>query len=770
MTELGVAVRDLVRFCFREGDIDHRFRPSPTAGEGIEGHQRSYRRRPASYQPEYPVSYRCQVAGLALHLRGRADGFDAQRALLEEIKTCRVAPASIPAALSRMHLAQARLYAALVAIERDLPELEVRLTWLELSEDREHPLSQHYTRDELENFLQQALARFAGWLQRLAALAAQREASLRELPFPHAAFRAGQRDLAERVYKCIDRGGQLLLEAPTGIGKTAAVLYPALKALGRGKHERLVFCTAKNSGRRAAEQAMAQLAAAGYRGSALTLSAKERVCLSPGRACHGDDCPYARGYYDRLPAAMAAALERPALGQEDLRALALEFSVCPYELTWDLLPWVDTVIADIHYLFSFGATLGAVALGMREAGVREEGARTTVLIDEAHNLPGRARRMYSGRLRKADLLAARRELPRGDLRRSLDRLNRELLALQKSPWQTDDWDARETLPEGLLQALQRVAAEFAGLQARQPLQLVRSPQGLDLYFDILQVLRCADHWGADYRLELQRGSGRQGLELHCNCLDASRLLAERQAACHSVVAFSATLSPWQWARDSLGLAVDTVYFRAASPFEPQQLQVSLATHIDTRYRQREASLPALAALVRDWLAQVPGNCLLFFPAYRYLEDCLAALGEVPGRRVYVQSPGAPEVERDRLLALLEQHRDVVGFCVLGGVFGEGIDLPGERLSSVVVVGVGLPQVNRDSEAQRALLQQRYGSGFAYAFQYPGMQKVSQALGRVIRDRGDRGRALLVDSRYREAQYRQLLPPWWQYRHYYQDAL
>lgn len=764
MTELSLSVGDLVRFCFREGDIDHRFRPSPTAAEGVEGHQRIYRRRGDSYRGEYPVDYRCELEGLALRLRGRADGYDPEAALVEEIKTCRVAPASIPAALSRAHLAQGRLYAAMIAVAEDLPALDVRLTWLHLDEDREYPLEQRYSRAELDTFLGEALARFADWLHRVAALRTARDASLRELPFPHAGFRAGQRELAERAYKCIDRGGQLMLEAPTGLGKTLAVLYPALKALGRGKHERVVFCTAKTAGRRAAEQALEALVAVGYRGRALTLSAKERVCLSPGSACHGDDCPFARGYYDRLPAALDAALARPALRREDLQVLGREFQVCPYELAWDLEPWVDTLIADVHYLYSLSP-----ALPSRQ---RDTGERTTVLLDEAHNLGPRARGMYSARLRKSAVLAARRELqaeaPKGGSqgrapRRGLNRLNRVLLALGKESWQEADWDGREQAPAELLQALQQFAADMGEQLARQPVALVRHRRLMDLYFDALQLLRCADNWGPEFRCELHRGEGAQGLEVHFNCLDPARLLAARQAACHAVVAFSATLSPWHWARDALGFDAQAVCYRAASPFAREQLQVELATHIDTRFQQRQASLPALAALLRGWLQQAPGNCLLYFPSYRYQRDCLDALGAMPGRHVVTQAPGDGDPERDALLDLLESRRDVAAFCVLGGVFGEGIDLPGERLASVVVVGVGLPQVNRDSNAQRDFYREKYGDGFTYAYQYPGMQKVSQALGRVIRDTGDRGRALLVDSRYRQADYRQLLPPWWTYR-------
>jgi len=759
MTELTVSVRELALFCFRRGDIDHRFRPSATALEGIEGHQRTYRRRPDSYRPEYPVSYSHQSDHVSLLLRGRADGYDASRGIVEEIKTCRVAPASIPEALTRLHLAQGQLYAAMIAAAEGCTELEVQLTWLHLDEDREYSLSQRYSRDELDAFLQQALQQFSGWIEQVAGQLHARDASLENLAFPHPEFRQGQRDIAERVYKCIDQGGQLLLEAPTGIGKTAAVLFPALKALGTGKHDRLVFCTAKTSGRRAAESAMLQLVDAGYRGRALSLSAKERVCLSPGKACHGDDCSFARGYYDRLPAAMTAAMEQPALRREDLQALAEQFSVCPYELAWDLLPWMDTVIADVHFVYSLSSTLAE-----RQ---RESGQRLTVVLDEAHNLPGRARDMYSATLSKALVMGARTAVgkDKGPLRKALDRINRVLLTLQKQAWQQPDWHSLEQVPEELLQALQLFATETGQQMAERPLAMVRMSAVLELYFDVLQLMRCAGHWGPEYRCEFVRSATPQSLQVRFNCLDAARLLQLRQSSLHSSVAFSATLSPPHWVRESLGLSDSAVCFQARSPFLARQLRVSVATHIDTRYQQRQGSLPALAKLLQEWLRDVPGNCLLYFPSYRYMQDCMASMGALPQRSVQVQAAGAPDMQRDELLSLLSQRRDVAAFCILGGVFGEGIDLPGDELSSVVVVGVGLPQVNRDTTTQQAFYQNKYGEGFACAYQYPGMQKVSQALGRVIRGTQDQGQALLVDSRYRQASYRRLLPPWWDYRDY-----
>ena len=536
------------------------------------------------------------------------------------------------------------------------------------------------------------------------------------------------------------------------------MLFPALKALATDKHDKVIYITAKTVGRRAAEETLAQFSAAGFRGSALSLTAKERICLSPGRACHGDDCPYARNYYDKLPLALEAAIHQPALHREDMESLARRFEVCPYELALDLVPWVDVIIADLHYVYSFSATLAHIM----ETGSR----RCTVLLDEAHNLPGRARGMYSARLSKALVMQAR-AIAGPDLTRALGRINRQLLALQKAPWQEPEFNSSETLPEPLTRALQMFTAAVTEQLALEPAFLHQNPPLMDCYFEVLQFLRVAERWGPEYRFELSRSSGKQSLCITLNCLDPARLLASRQQSAHAITAFSATLSPLAWSRSALGLDEEAVCSRAQSPFAAQQLQVTLATGIDTRYRQRRASLPVLAHLLQRWLLQEPGNCILYFPSYTYMKDCLEELeanGELSAHRtLWRQQPESDDSQREELPSLLAERRDIAAFCILGGVFGEGIDLPGDQLSSVVVIGVGMPQVNRQTRQLQAWHEQSHGAGFEYTFLYPGMQKVDQALGRVVRGMADRGRALLIDPRYGQPQYRQLLPQWWSYR-------
>ena len=451
---------------------------------------------------------------------------------------------------------------------------------------------------------------------------------------------------------------------------------------------------------------------------------------------------------------MADAMQRGKLTREDIETLAREHEVCPYELAIDLVPWVDLIIGDLHYVYSLSAVLGR--------SMETDGTRWTVLLDEAHNLPGRARRMYSASIGKHLLMQARKETS-GSPKRALDRCNRALLALNKDEWQEENFHSFDSVPAKLLRALQELSAQTSRQLAEDPAFLQRLPRYMDFYFEVLQFLRVAENWGDEYRCELSRQAGAQSLVVTLNCLDPARLLAQRQAHAHAVVAFSATLTPQMWARSALGLSEDAVCSRSESPFSPDQLRVSLATDLDTRYQQRQQSLPALVDRIDQWLQDTQGNCIVYFPSYRYMRDVVDLLPENNQRQLWVQQPDLSETGRDELLALLEQHTNISAFCILGGVFGEGIDLPGDRLRSVVVVGVGMPQVNRDTRQLQEYHQQKHGAGFDHTFLYPGMQKVDQALGRVVRTLDDRGTALLIDTRYSQQQYRALLPPWWEYR-------
>ncbi len=757
MTEHTIAVRELAEFVHRSGDIDYRFTPSPTAIEGIEGHNELYRRRPETYASEYALEKLFHLGPIDLRVRGRADGYDPVEAYVEEIKTTRVSPQDIPSAVTDLHSAQARLYGGLLC-EQDLAlsQLDIQVCYFNIDSGDEYPQRQCHDRQQLLEFLYTAVSEYARWLELIDAEQSLRDRSIANLAFPHSDYRPGQREMAENVYKCISQRGQLLLQAPTGIGKTAAVIYPAIKALAAGKHDAFAFVTAKIVGARAAEDSLELLQGQGLHLHRLTVTAKERVCFSPGKACHGDDCPFARGYYDRLPAARREAVEsHTALTRQTVEQLSRKYEICPYQLATDLLPWMDACIADIHHFYSFYAGIAA--------RMEQRDKPWSVLVDEAHNLPDRARSMFSASLSKSALMAARREAA-GKIKKSLDACNRRLLELDKADWLESDFHHLPEAPDALVYALGQFVAVMGEQQNTEAGLLQARPRLQDFYFAAIQFLRVLEDWGDDYRFELQRQpEKKQSLKLSLHCLDASRLLTRRQQLPASVTAFSATVSPAHWVSRDIGFSGSAVYLDIQSPFEPSQLPVTINTAIDTRFRQRSRSVGALAETISAWLAQEPGNVIVYFPSFAYMQQVLSVLeGRLPHRELLIQRPELGDEERSRFLNTLQRQQGVVAFCILGGVFGEGIDLPGDALTSVVIVGVGLPQFNRDTQARRDYLEVTSGQGFEFTYLYPGMQKVWQALGRVIRGPNDRGRALLIDQRYREHAYRNLLPVWWTY--------
>jgi DNA excision repair protein ERCC-2 len=372
--------------------------------------------------------------------------------------------------------------------------------------------------------------------------------------------------------------------------------------------------------------------------------------------------------------------------------------------------------------------------------------------------------MYSAQLGKAPLMAAKREA-RGAILKALEACNRLFLALDREAWQEPLFDSRPSPPDALEQVLQRLVGAVSEQLAATPLALQENPALLEFYFDVLHFIRALEHRDQDFRFELSRSEGRQSLVLRLRCVDAARLLGERQRRPQAVIAFSATASPPRWMLHELGFKDTAVYRSLPSPFRAEQLQVELETSLDIRYRSRRHSLPLLATRIGQWLRRNTGNCIVYFSAYSYMVDVLDRVRPLCGdRTVRVQQRNWREADRAELLDTLRERNDVAAFCILGGVFGEGIDLPGEALRSVVVVGVGLPALSREQNVLRDYYQETLGRGFEYAYQYPGMQRVCQALGRVVRRESDVGRALLIDSRYGDPAYRALLPPWWLYTH------
>jgi Rad3-related DNA helicase len=739
-----VAVRALCEFTAKEGDLDLRFTPSPTAQEGIAGHAVVASRRGERYRSEVTL----EGDWGPLHVRGRADGYDPDRNLLEEVKTYRGQFDRIPDNHRRLAWAQLRVYGHLLCEQEDLDDVELALVYFDIGSQQETVLHETRTRFELAALFDDQCRRFVAWAERELAHRTARDEALTALRFPHADFRPGQRQLAEAVFRANAGKRSLLAQAPTGIGKTVGTLFPVLKAAPAQNLDKIFFLAAKTPGRQLALDAAATLKSGGTVPlRVLELSARDKACEHPDKACHGDACPLAQGFYDRLPAARAAAAGADMLDRATLRETGLAHGVCPYYLGSEMVRWSDVVVGDYNYWFDGGAMLYALAL--------ERGWKVSVLADEAHNLVARARSMYSATLQRSDLRAARAAAP-PELHKPLDKVKRAWTEVSKAaplPYQVLDG-----LPDKFLVALQGAASAVTEHMAALSVPL--DPALQDFYFAALQFGRLAESFGEHSLFDVARDNERDTTLCIRNVVPAP-YLGPRFAYAHSTTLFSATLSPWHYCADLLGMPADTAWVDVDSPFSASQLDVHVAHGISTRYQARAGSLAPIAALMADQYHARPGNYLAFFSSFEYLQQAADRFErDYPDIPVWRQARRMSEPERAEFLARFALGGRGIGFAVLGGSFGEGVDLPGERLIGAFVATLGLPQVNPINEQLRRRMQAMFGAGYDYTYLYPGMQKVVQAAGRVIRTEQDRGVVWLIDDRFARPEVQALLPAWW----------
>ncbi|MBT2298416.1 ATP-dependent DNA helicase [Pseudomonas fluorescens] len=745
----SIAVRALCEFTAKTGDLDLRFTPSPTAMEGIVGHRTVASRRSEGYQAEVSLEGRYQT----LQIKGRADGYDPACNRIEEVKTYRGDLDKQPANHRQLHWAQAKIYGWLLCQTLQLPRIDVALVYFDIVSEKETCLTQSVEAVELEAFFEAQCALFLAWAEQEMAHRQARNLGAQTLAFPHAGFRTGQRHLAESVFKAVSTGRCLMAQAPTGIGKTVGTLFPVLKALAPQRLDKVFFLTAKTPGRKLALDAARVITqnAPSMPLRVLEMIARDKACEHPDKACHGEACPLARGFYDRLPHARAAASQVTLLDQAALRDIALAHDICPYYLSQEMARWADVVVADYNYYFDFSALL----FGLAQAN----GWSVATLVDEAHNLVERGRQMYSATLDQASLAAVRKTAPDA-LKKPLQRVNRQWNALHEP--QIAVYQAYEKPPEKLLQALSLCTTAISDY-------LNDHPQGLDnalqtFYFDALQFARVAEAFDEHFLFDIHKreyGRQRSASTLCLRNVVPAGFLRPRLTAARSSVLFSATLSPRHYYADLLGVPADTVWIDVESPFQAQQLEVQVVSRISTRFAHRQASLEPIVALMARQFSERPGNYLAFFSSFDYLQQVAGLLAERhPQIATWSQSRGMGEAPRQAFLERFMEHSQGIGFAVLGGAFGEGIDLPGSRLIGAFIATLGLAQFNPVNEQMKRRMAALFGDGYDYTYLYPGLQKVVQAAGRVIRTQQDRGVVMLIDDRFGEARVQHLLPRWW----------
>ena len=764
---LTLPIRRLVEFLLRTGSIDSRFTGFDRALEGARLHrklQRAAVKEYPDYQAEAALKQDYTCAGIAYTLEGRADGIFTDKdgtPTIDEIKTTTLPPEFITGEQSPEHWAQAQIYAAIYARQQGLPAMRVRLVYYQVDEDLEFTFTHDYSADALDAIVTDLLTQYAPWAKRSAEWQRMSRASRQALPFPFASYRPGQRAMMNAVYKTCSEGGQLLCQAPTGIGKTMSVLFPALKAVGEGGP--IFYLTARGTTRAAAENALTLLRAADpdLKLRSVTLTAKDKICLQEHRECTPEACPYANGYYDRVKAALWDGLDTHALTADALQALARKHKVCPFELGLDLSLWCDVVVGDYNYLFD------PVVHLMR---FFETAGDYLFLIDEAHNLPGRARDMHSASLCKSVFYDAKKRLGKGksSLKNALTKVNNIFIEWRHRCEEVlgDSRFGRTYFEKSRAEDFDRALTKLC-----EPLEIWldehRDPGEthdalLQLYFDIRAWLRVADTFDNHFVLQISAvGSEVRAAML---CLDPSDFLAADFAKGRAAVLFSATLAPAGYYKDLCGLP-DARAVALRSPFDPANMGLWCARQVSTRYKDRADSIAKVSDLLAVMAAAQPGHYLAFFPSYSYLQQVWEDFAaRYPDQPTLCQESSMDEGQRTEFLAqfLARDGKPLLGFAVLGGVFGEGVDLTGESLIGVAVVSPGLPQIGPRQEQLRDYFEETRGAGFDYAYRYPGMNKVLQAAGRVIRTPQDRGVVLLIDDRFLAPDTRRLMPPHWEH--------
>ncbi|MCL2287529.1 MAG: ATP-dependent DNA helicase [Firmicutes bacterium] len=761
MEPIKLSVNKIIDLVLRCGDIDNRFYDAAPMYLGAALHRKIQKGMGDNYEKEVSLKLETEIDGIPVLVRGRADGIITEpdgAITIDEIKTTTL-PLDYIYQQHRQHLGQGKCYAYmyLQTLETPPENISVQLTYFQMESEETRRHTWEFTAFEITDFFVDLLEQYGVWLRFERDWKITRDQSIATLTFPFPIYRKGQRELAVAAYRTISAGKKLYACAPTGIGKTLSSLFPSIKAMGEGKTAPLFYLTAKTVTRTVAEEAVRLMAGGGLRFKAITLRAKDKICTGSDCICNPDYCANAKGHYDRVNAAVLDVIENNDLiTPAETEFYARKHQVCPHEMGLDVALWCDLIVGDYNHVFHPEAYLRRF--------FHNEERDYIFLIDEAHNLTDRVRDMYSAVMRKSDLSQVRTALKDKDavskkLRKSLRLLNTYLSDVRKEHEGKRNFVTKEV--DMVFIAFVKMAAEAAGewLAAKNNHEL--HPMIIDMYFGINQFLMVAEIFDEHYTNILEF-YGRD-VTVTLFCLNPSKIIADGLSRAKASILFSATLLPLPYYREILGGTEEDYMVTLPSPFDPAKLRLLSHCGISTKYKDRESSYEPIVQTIYRTVAGKTGNYLVFFPSYEYMHivyDLFCA--RYPGVETLLQTTEMSEDERAGFLARFDSENPdtLLGFTVLGGIFSEGIDLKGDRLIGTIIVGVGIPKISLRSDLIRDYFNERNGKGYDYAYVFPGMNKVLQAAGRVIRTETDEGTVMLIDSRYATAEYKRLFPAHW----------
>lgn len=753
---IRISVRNLVEFILREGDIDNRKAGLPDKEAmqlGGRIHRKIQRQMGSDYYAEVPLKITVPCEGFAIQIEGRADGIQktADGVVVDEIKGVLRELEYIEKPVS-VHLAQAKCYGYIYGKQQELDSITIQMTYCQMETEEVKRFQETFSIEELERWFLDIVMQYEKWARFQVEWRQTRDATIKEAEFPYP-YREGQRELVTSVYRTILRKKKLFIQAPTGVGKTMATIFPAVKAVGEGLGDKIFYLTAKTITRTVAEQAFQILKKNGLQYKVATLTAKEKICFCEKAECNPDACPYAKGHFDRVNDAvyeMITTMEE--MSRENIETQAKKHKVCPFEMGLDVSLWVDAIICDYNYVFDPNAHLKRFF----SEGKKGE---YLFLIDEAHNLVERGREMYSAVLYKEEFLQMKKAVRYESVKltRQLAGCNQMLLEMKRECQTYKEYNSISHFALKLLNVMN-------GLQKFLEEKEQVDEEVLEFYFHVRNFLNIYEEVDENYVIytELEEGGD---FKLKLFCVNPAVKLQNFLSQGNSTVFFSATLLPIRYYKRLLSVETDDYAVYAHSPFKEANRLLVLGQDVSTKYTRRGYEMyERFAIYIKNVMQAKPGNYLVFFPSYRFMEEVRETFERYRTEEMccMIQEQNMNEQDREAFLQEFEAEREgsLAGFCVMGGIFSEGIDLTKERLIGAMIVGTGLPQVCNEREILKQYFDRHGENGFDYAYLYPGMNKVLQAAGRVIRTEEDKGVIALLDDRFAGRRYLEIFPREW----------
>jgi len=752
--QFSISVRHLVEYVFKSGSIHIGFRTIGSLSEGTRLHQKIQKTYKESDQKEVFLSSKVRIDEIDYLIEGRCDGviLEENGVIIDEIKSTSVPLKQVEQDSYPVHFAQAKVYAYMYSEQHGLNEITVQLTYIHVGSEEIKQFRESYSKNELDSFIEELLSSYSPYAKLLLKNEVKRNESIKELPFPFPKYREGQRKLAGAVYKTITEGNNLFAVAPTGIGKTMSTIFPTVKAFEEKKINKIVYLTARTTTRMVAEEAFSRLEENGLNLKCVTLTAKEKICFKEETICQKDTCEFANGYFDRINTAVLDILENETImNRSVIEKYAQKHTVCPFEFSLDLADVCDALICDYNYVFDPHVAI--------QRFFEEQKKQTVLLVDEAHNLVDRAREMYSARITKSPFLQLKRQYKNvnAELYSTVKEINDYFIQLKKKNSEKSTiWNH---VDEQLISMLNQFLNEAEKELQQERLEIDKTVL-LDTYFEVDRFRKITSLFDERFVTYFEKTNQESTLKLFC--LDPSKSISRISKKHRSTIFFSATLNPLHYFRDLLGADEEDYNIMLPSPFKQEQFDVNILP-ISTKFRDRERTKDSIVQKISGVVKKRPGNYLIFFPSYQYLSLVHELfLEENLDEKVIVQEPNMSEEDREKFLDQFQDNsqENTIGFAVLGGVFSEGIDLVGDRLTGVVIVGVGLPQLSLERDIIKDYFNEVEKNGYHYSYVFPGMNKVLQAAGRLIRTEEDSGTILLIDDRYMTSLYQSLFPVEW----------